>query len=71
VRRYAPDGTLDEVVELPTSQVTAVTFAGADLDQLVITTSKQGMGGNPEPMAGALFTASPGVRGLPVREYAG
>jgi sugar lactone lactonase YvrE len=71
VRRYAPDGTLDEVVELPTSQVTAVTFAGADLDQLVITTSKQGMGDHPEPMAGALFTASPGVRGLPVREYAG
>ncbi|HEX8511113.1 MAG TPA: SMP-30/gluconolactonase/LRE family protein, partial [Propionibacteriaceae bacterium] len=28
VRRYSPEGRLDEVVELPTSQVTAVTFAG-------------------------------------------
>lgn len=71
VRRYRPDGKLNEVIELPTSQVTAVTFAGEDLDQLVITTSKQGMGDHPEPMAGALFTATPGVRGLPVREYAG
>ena len=71
VRRYSPQGRLDEVVELPTSQVTAVTFAGEDLDQLVITTSKQGMGSNPEPMAGALFAAVPGVKGLPTREYAG
>ncbi|MET0693279.1 MAG: SMP-30/gluconolactonase/LRE family protein [Propionibacteriaceae bacterium] len=71
VRRYTPDGRLDEVIDLPTSQVTAMTFAGPDLDQLVITTSKEGMGNNPEPMAGALFVAVPGVRGLPVREYAG
>lgn len=71
VRRYSTAGKLDEVVELPTSQVTAVTFAGEGLDQLVITTSKQGMGDHPEPMAGAVFTAAPGVRGLPVREYEG
>lgn len=71
VRRYSPTGQLDEVLDLPTSQVTAVTFAGEDLDQLVMTTSKQGMGNSPEPMAGALFVAVPGVRGLPVREYAG
>lgn len=71
VHRYAPDGTLDEVLELPTSQVTAVTFAGAALDQLIITTSKQGMGRSAEPLAGALFTAFPGVTGVPVREFAG
>lgn len=71
VQRYTPNGKLDEVVELPTSQVTALTFAGEDLDQLVITTSKQGMGDSPEPMAGALFVTVPGVRGLPVLEYAG
>jgi sugar lactone lactonase YvrE len=71
VRRYTPAGKLDEVVELPTSQVTAMTFAGPDLDQLVITTSKEGMGQSPEPMAGALFGIVPGVRGLPVREFSG
>jgi len=71
VHRYSPGGELDEVIDLPTSQVTALTFAGPEFDQLVITTSKQGMGDSPEPMAGALFVAVPGVRGLPVREYAG
>lgn len=71
VHRYDVDGRLDLVIELPTSQVTAVTFTGRDLDQLLITTSKQGMGDSPEPLAGALFTAHPGVRGKPVLPYAG
>lgn len=71
VHRYDPDGRLDAVIELPTSQVTAVTFAGADLDRLVITTSREGMGANAEPLAGALFQADPGVRGQPVRPFAG
>ena len=71
VHRYSPGGVLDLVLELPVSQVTAVTFAGPALDQLVITTSKQGLGRDAEPLAGALFNAFPGVTGLPVREFAG
>lgn len=71
VHRYTSRGVLDEVVEVPARQVTAVTFAGQDLDQLVITTSREGLGASAEPLAGALFGASPGVRGLPVRGYAG
>src|SRR3954468_7773897 len=38
VRRYTPGGVLDEVVELPTTKVTACTFGGPQLDQLFITT---------------------------------
>jgi sugar lactone lactonase YvrE len=71
VHRYRPDGVLDEVVELPTAQVTACTFGGADLDQLFITTSREGMGPGEDPVAGSLFRADVGVRGLPVREFAG
>lgn len=71
VHRYAPAGLLDEVVELPVSQVTAVTFAGVERDQLIITTSRQSRGDDAELAAGALFRATPGVRGLPVRPYAG
>lgn len=71
VHRYSPEAALDEVIDIPASQVTAVTFAGTDLDQLIITTSRHGLGDSAEPLAGALFTASPGVRGVPVREYAG
>ncbi|SFK40189.1 Sugar lactone lactonase YvrE [Amycolatopsis sacchari] len=67
VRCYRPDGTLEDHVELPASQVTACTFGGADLDELYITTSQQGVDGQPE--AGALFRYRPGVRGLPVLPY--
>jgi sugar lactone lactonase YvrE len=71
VRRYRPDGVLDGVIELPVSKVTACTFAGADLDQLVITTSREGLPEGSQPEAGSLFRARPGVTGLPVAEFAG
>ncbi len=71
VHRYDPDGMLDLVVEVPTPKVTACTFGGPDLDQLYVTTSWEGLGPDDEPAAGSLFLAVPGVRGLPVREYAG
>lgn len=71
VRRYSPDGALDDVLELPARQVTAVTFGGADLDEVYVTTSRENLGDDAEPLAGALFRADVGVRGLPVRPYAG
>jgi sugar lactone lactonase YvrE len=69
VRRYSPEGRLDAVVELPTPQVTACTFGGPELDELYITTSAQNRVG--DPLAGSLFRVIPGVRGRPVREFAG
>jgi sugar lactone lactonase YvrE len=71
VRRYGSDGTLDAVVELPVKKVTACTFGGAALDALFVTTSRENLGADAEPAAGALFRAEPGVRGLPAREFAG
>ena len=71
VRRYAADGALDEVVELPVTKVTACTFGGPELDQLFITTSREGLDPGAEPQAGSLFRAIPGVRGRPVGEFAG
>jgi sugar lactone lactonase YvrE len=71
VRRYRPDGILDGIIELPVSKVTACTFAGADLDQLVITTSREGLTEGSQPEAGSLFRGRPGVTGLPVAEFAG
>ena len=70
VRRYTPEGVLDELVELPTKKVTACTFGGPDLDQLYITTSREGI--DPaDKLAGSLFRADVGRRGLPVREFTG
>ncbi len=71
VHRYAPDGTLDEVVELPVSKTTACTFGGPRLDRLFITTSREHLDPGAEPQAGALFACTPGVTGVPVREFAG
>ncbi len=71
VHRYDPDGTLSEVVRVPASQVTACTFGGADLTDLYITTSREGLDDAAEPAAGAMFVWHPGVRGLPVRPYGG
>ena len=71
VRRYDADGQLDEVVEVPTAQVTACTLGGPELDQLFITTSRQDMQPGDDPLAGAVLVVDAGVRGLPVREFAG
>jgi sugar lactone lactonase YvrE len=71
VRRYTADGALDEVVELPVTKVTACTFGGPRLEELFITTSREGLDAVAEPAAGSLFRTVPGVRGIPVREFAG
>jgi sugar lactone lactonase YvrE len=71
VRRYTAEGELDEVVELSVTKVTACTFGGQRLDELFITTSREGLASGAEPAAGSLFRVVPGVNGLPVREFAG
>jgi sugar lactone lactonase YvrE len=71
VRRYTADGALDDVVELPVTKVTACAFGGPRLDELFITTSREGLDTGAEPAAGSLFRALPSVTGLPVREFAG
>ncbi|MGA2827160.1 MAG: SMP-30/gluconolactonase/LRE family protein [Streptosporangiaceae bacterium] len=71
VHRYREDGTLDAVIDLPVSQVTSCTFGGPDLDQLFITTSREKLPPGAEPQAGAIFRATPGVRGLPLGSFAG
>jgi sugar lactone lactonase YvrE len=71
VHRYRPDGTLDAVVEVPVRKVTACTLGGERLDELYITTSREGLAPGEEPAAGSLFRAEVGVAGQPVREFAG
>jgi sugar lactone lactonase YvrE len=71
VRRYSPEGRLDAVVEVPARQVTACTFGGPALDRLFITTSRENLAPDDDPLAGALFTVEPGVPGRPVRQFSG
>jgi sugar lactone lactonase YvrE len=71
VHRYTPEGDLDAVVDVPARKVTACTFGGQGLDQLFVTTSREDLEPGEDPLAGSVFRTDPGVRGLPVREFAG
>lgn len=74
VRRYAPDGTPDLVVELPTAQITSCAFGGTGLDELYITSASDGLSEQQrqeQPHAGAIFCVRPGVEGVPAPDFAG
>ena len=66
----SPGGEILATVGLPVSQVSSCTFGGPGLDELYITTAREGFGPDDdarEPLAGCLFRVRPGVRGhLPV-----
>lgn len=68
VIRYAPDGTIDRIVEVPVSQVTCPAFGGPELKRLFITTANKTM--TPEQLAdervaGGIFFIDLDVAGLP------
>lgn len=74
VRRYAPDGSLAQTVQLPVAQVTACAFGGTDLGDLYITTASERFTADDfrrEPHAGGLFRCRPGVVGRPPGRFAG
>lgn len=70
VLRVSPGGEVLATVRLPVSLVSSCTFGGAGLDELYVTTAREGFGPTDdarEPLAGCLFRVRPGVRGyLPV-----
>jgi sugar lactone lactonase YvrE len=67
--RWDPaSGLLLERLALPCRQVTSCCFGGPNLDQLFVTTARQEMDAaaiKAEPLAGGLFQADVGVKGLP------
>ena len=71
LHRYSTEGALEEVLKVPARKVTACTFGGEELEQLFITTSQENIDLTEDPLAGSLFRAEVGVRGLPVRVFAG
>ncbi len=74
VHRYTPDGQLERVVRLPVAHVSCPTFGGADLTDLYITTSPEGLSDEErrvQPHAGSLFRYRPGVAGPAPFAYQG
>ena len=65
--RYAPDGRIDRIIEVPVQRPTCCAFGGPDLDILYITTASQFMSADElaaQPFAGSLLAVDVGVRGL-------
>jgi sugar lactone lactonase YvrE len=74
VVRYTPDGRIDRVIEVPADNPTCCAFGGPNLDTLYITSARQRL--TPEqlerqPLAGSVFAAHVGVRGLPEARFEG
>ena len=72
--RYAPDGRVDRVIELPVQKPTSCMFGGPDLATLYVTSAIWDLGGPAlaaQPWAGGLLALDVGVRGLPETRFAG
>ncbi len=72
--RFAPDGTIDRLIGMPTDSITSLSFGGADLDILYVTSMARPYQGRRrlEQAAGGLFAVHGlGVRGLPEPRFAG
>ncbi|KRW69978.1 SMP-30/gluconolactonase/LRE family protein [Stutzerimonas nitrititolerans] len=67
--RFAPDGSLDRIIELPVSHPTSCVFGGPELTTLFVTSAAPpGCSGE---LSGAVLMADVGVRGLPCHRFAG
>lgn len=72
VRRYAPGGSLTDVIELPVEQPTSCTFGGESGDVLYITSARQGLTARQlaaSPLAGSVLACRPGYRGSPAYAF--
>ena len=67
--RFAPDGSVDRIVELPVSHPTSCVFGGPDLTTLYVTSAAPAAAHGQHD--GALLIANVGVRGLPCTRFAG
>jgi sugar lactone lactonase YvrE len=68
VIRYAPDGSIDRIIEVPVSQVTCPAFGGKDLKRLFLTSANKTMSPEKraeEKVAGGVFYIDLDIAGLP------
>jgi sugar lactone lactonase YvrE len=72
--RYAPDGSIDRIVETPVAQPSSCCFGGADLATLYVTSARESLSDQAlegQPFAGSLMAFDPGVTGLPLPAFDG
>lgn len=74
VVRYAPDGSIDLILDMPVAQATSCCFGGPDLKDLYITSASIGLSDEDrkqQPEAGNVFVVRTNVAGLPESPFAG
>ena len=72
--RYAPDGKVDRVINLPVPRPTSCIFGGPDLSTLYVTSARIRLSAQQlaeAPLSGSVFAIRAGVRGLPETPFAG
>ena len=72
--RYAPDGSVDRIVEVPVQQPSSCAFGGPDLTTLYITTAREYLSDEAlakQPLAGSVLAFDAGVKGLALPTFDG
>jgi len=74
VVRYAPDGSIRQIVDMPVSRPTSCVFGGPDLGTLYVTSSCMELSPRQlrnEPLAGSVFAIGSGTAGRACTRFAG
>ncbi len=74
VIRYAPDGSIDRIVDMPATNPTSCTFGGPGRRTLFVTSAREGLSDEDianNPREGDLFALDAGVTGPPDVRFAG
>lgn len=69
--RYAPDGIIDRIIDVPVKQPTSCVFGGDDLKTLYVTSARMGLGAEANALDGALLSARAPVAGQPCTPFSG
>lgn len=69
--RYAPDGSIDRIVDVPVRQPTSCVFGGDDLKTLYVTSARAGLGDKATDLDGALLCAAADVAGQGCTAFGG
>jgi L-arabinonolactonase len=72
VLRFAPDGSIDRVVDVPALQPSCPAFGGPRLDRLYVSSATIGLSAEElaaAPASGGVFVHLAGVRGLPEQRF--
>jgi sugar lactone lactonase YvrE len=74
ITRYAPDGSIDRVIQMPVQRPTSCAFGGEDFSVLYVTSASLDLTEQQRieaPLAGGVFMVDAGVKGLAEPRFAG